>query len=161
MKWRIALIGLVVLSGCSEPPINQPPVEVDANADIKRRVREVQEKMARGEKVPIPGTPKVKYIRHKVKPFITANGQDAKMIYVTWKSIGTAPVNSVFADLIVLDESGEEILSTARDYCIFSADDSAPAKPGSTVTDAEGEGYVLLPLLGNPAKVNVRITRCE
>lgn len=72
------------------------------------------------------------------------------MLSVDWKNTGSAPVRVVHADIKAFDASGNMVYS-APDYTIYVTSDQAPGiAPGTTYTEPNGEGHILISETGAP-----------
>lgn len=102
--------------------------------------------------------PKAEITQTRLVPFVTAQGKSLQMVLIDWKNTGGEPIKEVYADISAYDERGNLLSSSAKDYCIFAVEsDSKAIKTGETYTEPDGEGFVLIPLPPENAKVK-RVT---
>ena len=92
------------------------------------------------------------------RPYRTADGNDAEMIYIDWKVNAEKPVRAVYAKITTLDAKGRVIRNVAS-QCIYTAPADGPGfGPYGTYKVQDGKG-LLQPFNGVPkiARVNVVI----
>lgn len=112
---------------------------------------------------PEPRQLKGEVVRTRIVPFILpANGQQAQKVLIDWKNLSDIPAGAAFADIVAYDADGDELLSGAKDYCIFSYDgtEESKVKPGSVYVESEAGGFILFSDANGAAdRVEIRLTR--
>lgn len=109
-----------------------------------------------------PLAPSAEVVSTRLVSFTTASGAAAQMVLINWRNTGKAPIRTVYADIVPLDDDGNVLESGAPDYTIFATEDAKDAVPPGVVYDEpDGEGFVLLPSYGRAERVRARITRVK
>ena len=112
---------------------------------------------------PEPKQLKGEVVRTRIIPYmLPANGQQAQKVLIDWKNTSDMAAGAAFADIVAYDADGDELLSGAKDYCIFSYDgnEETKVKPGEVHVEPDEEGFILLSnAFGIADRVEIRLTR--
>lgn len=103
-----------------------------------------------------PAEGKIEILEVRLSRTSAADGSDAVEVTTSWYNSFGTPVKTLWADIEFYDREGNQLLDSARDYCIYAG---RPVPGGEYYVEPRGEGYLHLQVFGEPVRAVVRPTR--